>query len=59
MESTQNRILLILLKSLLNQGLIPIKTYAAAEKIINSTLDFPEFFRYPLICNEEEEYGCS
>lgn len=59
MESPQNRILLILLKSLLDQGLIPIKMYAAAVNIINSTFDFPKFFQYPLICNEEEKHGCS
>ena len=59
MVNTQNQVLNILLKSLLAQGLLPIKIYDAAVNIINSTFDFPEFFQYPVCHNEEEEYGCS
>jgi hypothetical protein len=42
------------------QGLIPRKTFDSAANIINSTLDFEEFFWYPVCCKEEEEdHGCS
>ena len=45
---------------MLEQGLIPQKTFDSAANIINSTLDFEEFFWYPVCCQEEEENnGCS
>ena len=60
MASTQNQVLNVLMESLLDKELIPQKTYEGATNIINSTLDFPEFFRYPVCCHEEEEkHGCS
>ena len=60
MASTQKQVLNVLLKWLLDQELIPQKTYEGATNIINSTLDFPEFFWYPVCCQEEEENnGCS
>ena len=60
MVSTQSQVLNVLLKSLLDQELIPQKTYEGATNIINSTLDFPEFFWYPVCCHEEgEKHGCS
>jgi hypothetical protein len=60
MVCTQSQVLNVLLKSLLDKELIPQKTYEGATNIINSTLDFPEFFWYPVCCQEEEENnGCS
>jgi hypothetical protein len=60
MAITQIRILNILLKSLLDRELIPKTIYDGASEIINSTSDFPEFFRYPVCCpKEEEKNGCS
>ena len=60
MVSTQSQVLNVLLKSLSDKELIPQKTYEGATNIINSTLDFPEFFWYPVCCQEEEENnGCS
>ena len=60
MVSTQSQVLNVLLKSLLDKELIPQKTYEGATNIINSTLDFPEFFWYPVCSQEEEENnGCS
>jgi hypothetical protein len=57
---TQNQVLNVLLQSLLEQGLIPQKTFDSAANIINSTLDFEEFFWYPVCCKEEgEDHGCS
>ena len=45
---------------LLEQGLIPRKTFDSAANIINSTLDFEEFFWYPVCCKKEgEDHGCS
>ena len=58
MVSTQNQVLNILLKSLLEQELISKGTYGAAVSIINSTLEFPEFFRQTARCGEEGEHGC-
>lgn len=60
MASTQNQGLNVLMESLLDKELIPQKTYEGATNIINSTLDFPEFFWYPVCCHEEgEKHGCS
>ena len=60
MVRTQSQVLNVLLKSLLDKELIPQKTYEGATNIINSTLDFPEFFWYPVCCHEEgEKHGCS
>lgn len=60
MVQTQNQVLNVLLQSLLEQGLIPQKTFDNAANIINSTLDFEEFFWYPVCCKEEgEDHGCS
>ena len=52
MVCTQNQVLNILLKSLLDKELIPQKTFESATNIINSTLDFPEFFWYPVCCQQ-------
>ena len=54
MVSTQNQVLNVLLKSLMDKDLIPKKTYDDATNIINSTLDFPEFFWYPVCCQDNE-----
>ena len=60
MVSTRNQVLNVLLKSLMDKDLIPKKTYDDATNIINSTLDFPEFFWYPVCCQEEEDTdGCT
>lgn len=60
MVSTQNQVLNVLLKSLMDKELIPKKTYDDATNIINSTLDFAEFFWYPVCCQEEENTdGCT
>ena len=60
MVCTQNQVLNVLLKSLLDKEKKKKKTYEGATNIINSTLDFPEFFWYPVCCQEEEENnGCS
>lgn len=60
MVSTQSQVLNVLLKSLWDKDLIPQKTFEGATNIINSTLDSPEFFWYPVRCHkEEEENGCS
>ena len=54
MVSTQSQVLNVLLKSLLDKELIPQKTYEGGTNIINSTLDFPEFFWYPVCCQDNE-----
>ena len=60
MESTQSEVLNVLLQSLLDKNLIPQATCDAAKNKINSSLDFPEFFWYPVCYRKEEEInGCS
>ena len=59
MVCIQSQVLHVLLKSLLDQGLIPKKIYEAATNSINSAVDPPEFFRHPDHCDGEEEHGCS
>ena len=60
MESTQSEVLNVLLQSLLDKDLIPQSTFDAAKKKVNSSMDFPEFFWYPVCCQKEEEInGCA
>ena len=45
---------------LIDKNLIPQATFDAAKNKINSSLDFPEFFWYPVCYRKEEEInGCS
>ena len=60
MESTQSEVLNVLLQSLLDKDLIPQSTFDAAKNKVNSLMDFPEFFWYPVCCQKEEEInGCA
>ena len=60
MESTQSEVLNVLLQSLLDKDLIPQSTFDAAKNKVNSSMDFPEFFWYPVCCQKEEDVnGCA
>lgn len=54
MPETQRQVLQVLLKSLHDQGLLAKATYEGAVNMVNSHMDLPEFFWYPVCCHEEE-----
>ena len=59
MVCIQNQVINVLLKSLLDQGLISEKMYEAAANRINSVEIRQEFFRHSDQRNGEEDHGCS
>ena len=60
MADTQKAVLHVLLQSLLDRGLLPQAAHDKAKNIVNSALDFPEFFEYCVCCREEgETNGCT
>lgn len=59
MACLQNQVLNVLLKSLLERGLICQKMYEAAANRIHSMEICQEFFRHSDHRNGEEDHGCS
>ena len=59
MVRIQNQVINVLLKSLLDQGLISEKMYEAAANRIHSMEIRQEFFRHSDHRNGEEDHGCS
>ena len=60
MGSVQSEILQVLLKSLYDGNVLSKTTYEAANQLVQSTIDLPPFFGYPVCCLEEgEENGCT
>ena len=60
MEDVQRQVLQALLKTLYDQGLMAKTTYDGAVNMVNSPIDLPEFFWYPVCCHKEEnDNGCS
>ena len=56
----QKEVLRVLLDTLMEKELIAKSTYDGAVNLVNSHMDFPEFFWYPVCCLEEEnDNGCS
>ena len=56
----QKEVLRVLLDTLMEKELIAKSTYDGAVNLVNSHMDFPEFFWYPVCCHKEEnENGCS
>ena len=56
----QKEVLRVLLDTLMEKELIAKSTYDGAVNLVNSHMDFPEFFWYPVCCHEEgENNGCS
>ena len=54
MAATQHEVLSVLLNTLKSRELISQSAHDKAKNIVNSTLDFPEFFEYSVCCHEEE-----
>ena len=61
MEEVQRQVLQALLKTLYDQGLMAKATYDGAVNMVNSQIDLPEFFWYPVCCQgkEGENDGCT
>ena len=60
MASTQSDVLNVLLQSLKDRNLIPQATFDAAKHKVNSSPDFPEFFRHTVCSRKEEDVnGCT
>ena len=60
MAEAQREVLQVLLKSLYDRGLLEKTTYDGAVNVVNSNIDLPEFFWYPVCClKEDEEHGCT
>lgn len=52
MPETQRQVLQVLLKSLHDQGLLAKATYEVAVNMVNSNIDLPESFWYPVCCRQ-------
>lgn len=54
MESTQREVLQVLLEGIYAQGLLSRSAYDAANHLVHSELDLPDFFRHP-VCRQKED----
>ena len=54
MAETQKAVLSALLDILREQDLVDNNTYDGANRLLHSAIDFPEFFWYPVCCQEKE-----
>ena len=60
MAGAENAVMNVLLKSLLDQNLIPKDTYRKAVDLVESTIDLPSFFKYDVCCEKGDEInGCT
>lgn len=60
MDSPQRNLVSVLLGHILSAGLISKTTYSMALDLVHSSIDFPDFFRYPVCLTEEaKEYECT
>ena len=60
MGDVQHEVLSVLLESLYTRELLSKTTYESANQLVQSTIDFPRFFGYPVCCKKEgEEDGCT
>lgn len=55
MADIQTEVMQVLLKSLLDRGLIEKYTYDGAVNMVHSTIDFGAFFEYPVCYPKEDE----
>ena len=53
MDSPQRELVSVLLEHILSAGLISKTTYSGALDLVHSTIEFPDYFRYP-VCPTEE-----
>lgn len=60
MESPQRELVSALLEHVLSAGLISKTTYSSALDLVHSSIDFPDFFWYPVCLTEEvDEHECT
>ena len=60
MDSPQRELVSVLLEHILSAGLISKTTYSSALDLVHSSIDFPDFFRYPVCLTEEaNEHECT
>lgn len=60
MGDVQQEILRVLLKSLYDGNVLSKTTYESTIQLVQSTIDSPPFFGYPVCCQEEgEENECT
>ena len=60
MESPQRELVSVLLERVYSAGLISKTTYSSAVDLVHSSIDFPDFFRYPVCLTEEvSEHECT
>lgn len=55
MANLQHEIMSVLLRSLLDKEVVAKSTYDKAVNLVQSTIDFPPFFEYPVCCQREGE----
>lgn len=53
MESPQRELVSVLLECVFSAGLISKATYSGAMDLVHSSIDLPDFFRYPVRLTEE------
>lgn len=58
MEEVQRQVLQVLLKSLYDRGLLAKATYEVAVNMVNSNIDLPEPFWYPVCCHKRPQAQC-
>ena len=54
----QKEVLRVLLDTLMEKELIAKSTYDGAVNLVNSHMDFPEFFWYPVCCHKRPQAQC-
>ena len=58
MGDVQHEVLSVLLESLYTRELLSKTTYESANQLVQSTIDFPRFFGYPVCCNKRPQALC-
>ncbi len=53
METIQQNVMGVLLDILLDRGLVSKSVHNKAVNLVNSSIDFPAFFEYPVCCQKE------
>ena len=55
LENMQKDIMEVLLTNLFSEGLLSKNTYMKAKNLLYTAIDLPEFFWYPVCCQEKED----
>ena len=60
MDSPQRELVKVLIGCILSAGLISKTTYSSALDLVHSSIEFPDFFRYPVCLKEEvNQHECT